>query len=530
MDKEDVLKYSKNLDVLYVEDSRTLRNLIQKKLLPLFKHLDTAEDGEKALEAFVDFREKNSKFYDIVISDLEMPNMDGKALSKAVLDFNAAQNIIIISANEDLRYDIELINLGIHKFLAKPIEEAQLYQTIYEVSQSIRLKRLKQEETLETEEYNRILKKREEAHLEDMQKYVKELEEFQKAVYQSSIVSKTDPNGRITYVNDQFCKTTGYTQEELIGKTHRLVNSGHLSRAFYTKLWNTIKAKKPYKILFKNKAKDGSIFYIESVITPILDTDDEIKEFLAIAYDVTTLIESVESMKKMQEDKESFFINISHEMRTPLNAITGLTPLLQKQVKDNEKASMIVNTIHQSGHDLSNLIESVLSLNRLRTGTLTLIESAFSPKDVLEKCIARHIEKSLIKNQVFNSFIDTELPDSLTGDAARIVQFLNILFDNAIKFTPEGGTIDVNISYDFSDERLICEIKDSGVGISKEDQEKIFKLQQVNASFTRTHEGAGLGLSIVFELLKLMGGEISLESTLDEGSLFTVQVPLKQAV
>ena len=520
MDLESVLPYTKNLAVLYVEDSLTIRKIIEKKLSPLFSHLDVAKDGEQGLQYYANYYEKYDKYYDILITDLEMPNMDGQELSRATLDFNPSQEIIIISANEDLKKVIELVNVGIHKFVSKPIEEEQLYQVISDIAQKIRLARLKKEDQEEVEEHNFILKQREESHL-------KTLESFNNALDASAIISKTDINGTITYVNEKFCKISGYSKEELIGQNHRILSSGNMKEAFYTKLWNTLLAKKPHKSLFENQTKDGKPYFIETVINPIFDVNMNIIEFIAISFDMTKLMTSLRNASQAQESKENFFINMSHEMRTPLNAILGFTSILKKRLKDDPTNRDIINTIYESSTDLQHLIESILDLNKLKENTLTLDNITFNTRDTFKKCISKYREKALTKKQSFELDIDEKLPVSLIGDPLRITQLLSAVLDNAIKFTKIKGHINIKITYDVQTEVLSLSVKDDGIGMSDEEKKIIFSFQQLDGSFTRLHEGAGLGLRIATDLLKLMRGNISVESNKSEGSCFNINIPIK---
>lgn len=513
MDIQTVVQYTQDLNVLYVEDSKTLQKIIYKKIQPLFKHIDMVNDGQEALALY----EKNTDFYDIILSDLEMPNMDGQEFSKRALGLNFSQKIIILSSIEDFKNIIELINLGVYKFISKPVDDEQLYQVISDVAQQIHIQKLQDQEQKEVTQHNAILQQRENNHRQ-------ELQEFQKALDISALISKTDIEGNLTYVNDRFCKLSGYTQEELVGKKHNLLKSGNMPTEIYKSLWNKILKKKTYRGLFENRNKKGDIFYVESFISPILDLDGEIVEFISISHNMTKLVESLNDIKKVQESKEYFFINISHEMKTPLNAILGFTSVLENRLKDNTTALNILQTIHESGSDLQCLIESILDLGKLQDNTLELHPSSFSPTKTLQESIQKYLRKATAKEQQLLSNFDENLPDVLFGDAPRITQLLNTILDNAIKFTPEKGKIKVEVSYEGSS--LHYKVKDTGIGIAKEHQHKIFGFEQLDSEFTRSHEGAGLGLTLASKLVALMDGEITLKSIPTKGSCFEVIIPL----
>ena len=530
LDLEQLQQSTKDLKVLYVEDSMMMRKVTQKILLNYFDHIDTACDGAEAFELYTSYYDKHEKPYDILITDLEMPVMDGAELSRKVLDYNYTQDIIVISSVGEFDRLVDLMNLGVNKFISKPIEEVQLSEVIDQVYQNIYLKRLQAQESLEVVEYNRVLKEKEDAQQVIIQKKAKELEEFNQALTDSAIVSKTDIHGVMTYVNEQMINISGYTSDELVGKNSSFLGSGKRPKSFFTKLWNTINDKNIYKILFQNKTKDGNMFYLETTINPIIDVDGNIVEFIAVSHDMTQLINSLEEVKKSKKEKEDFFINISHEMKTPLNSILGFSAMLQKRLADDEKSMLMVNTINETGQDLNKLVESIIDMRKIQDHTLELKEMAFSPRDELTKCINGFVENAYKKNQKFESLLDDSLPKSLFGDPSRICQVLGAIVDNAIKFTPDEGRIAVRVTYDDILEVLLLGIKDNGIGIAKEDKEKIFGLEQLDATANRAHEGAGLGLNIAYNLVEVMGGKISVNSIPTKGSLFEVELPLKSNI
>ncbi len=454
--------------------------------------------------------------------------MDGQELSELILDFNYLQNLVVISSVEEFKKVVDLINIGVTKFISKPIEDDQLHSVLLSVVQNIQKKKLQESKNHEIAQYNAILKEREEEHKSIIEAKIKELEEFNYALDVSAIVVKTDSKGVIKYANDKFCNVSGFTEKELIDKNINIINSGNRSKSFFKKLWNTITDKKNYTNLFQNRHKDGSIYYIETTINPIIDTNGNITEFIAVSHDMTQLMNSLANTKKAQQAKEEFFINISHEMKTPLNSILGFSSLLKKRVKNDAKSSMMIETIQETGNDLNNLVESILDIRKIKENKLILLELAFNPQLELSKCLQRYVKKSTVKNQEYKIFIDKKLPISLLGDPQRIVQVINIVLDNAIKFTPNGGKVDVNVFYDEFSKKLVCEVKDNGIGIEKKNQDKIFNTQQVDGSTNRSHEGAGLGLNIASSLIKLMKGEISLKSIPEKGSLFKIEFPLSE--
>lgn len=522
---EQLLRRTKGLKVLYAEDSNTMRHALAKTFEAYFDHVDTAADGLDALELYKAFHTEFDLFYDIVITDLEMPNMDGQQLTQKLLDLNPFQEIIIISSNNDASRIIELINLGITKFLTKPVSPEALNKVIGDVANHLYLEKLKKDENDDLAEHNRVLKQREELYLERLNTNIKTLQEFNDALNESGIVSKTDIHGIITYVNDQFCELTGYSRDELIGQKHNIINSGEMSSAFFAKLWNTISSGKSYKGVFKNKTKDGSFYYVESLIKPIIDTNDIITEYISIEHNITLMMESIESAKKANLAKDNFFRNISHEMRTPLNAILGLISLLKRRSGNDQRLGNTISVIDESANNLHQMIETMLDMQNIQNNTLELQEKEFELMNLLNSCIRRCEARSETYGINFTKHFASNLPLTLFGDPIRIQQIFKEILENAFKFTSKGGNVDLNVSY--QDENLIVQISDTGIGINTEDQDSIFEINQIDSSLTRKYEGSGMGLGIVKALVSKMKGTITLHSTPNIGTTFLLELPLK---
>jgi len=525
---KDLHHLTQNLDVLYVEDSATMRHATKKMLEPYFDNIDTAADGIIGLDLYRRFHAVHERNYDVVITDLEMPNMGGKELSQAILSIDSTQEIIVISSSDELTLLIDLINIGVKKFLSKPITPHQLHAIISDVAQHIRLKKIKTDELNDIAEHNALLKRREEVHLTKLQKSLKELSEFNDALNESGIVSKTNPQGVITYVNPKFCEISGYSQEELIGKNHSIVKSGVMSTSFYEKLWHNITQQKSYKGVFQNKSKNGNIYYVESLIKPIVNVEGETVEFISIAHDITQMMNSIEIAKKAEEEKDDFFRNISHEMRTPLNSILGLTSLLKRRAQDDTKLLDILSVIESNSQNLANLVESILDLQRLQHNDLELQIKEFDTSTLYTSLIRQNESKAIEKNITFEHAIDHDVPPTLIGDEKRISQIIMSVLDNALKFTLKYGRVNFHLSYSHNDSMLIAQVSDTGVGISIQDQQKIFRLTQLDGSLSRRHEGSGLGLTISNSLIKKMGGNFTLHSVVDEGSTFLIEIPLRR--
>jgi len=228
--------------------------------------------------------------------------------------------------------------------------------------------------------------------------------------------------------------------------------------------------------------------------------------------------------------KSEFLANISHEVRTPLNALMGLTRLLMDSPLNPEQKSWL-DLMDSSAHALLALLNDVLDLSRIEAGKLSIEHVRFNLHDTLNDVSALYAEQARAKSLDWALQMAPGLPQQMLGDPGRLRQVLGNLLSNALKFTPRGGRIRVSaqaLSAVGTGSRLLrLKVQDSGVGISSKQQTTIFDaFTQADASTARRFGGSGLGLAICSRLVKLMGGSIELQSELGQGSTFTVTVPL----
>jgi len=356
---------------------------------------------------------------------------------------------------------------------------------------------------------------------------INDLEQFINAVNQSAIVSKTDTSGIITYVNERFCEVTGYTAQELIGKTHSMLRDPESDDAFYKNMWQTISSKNIFHETFKNIKKDKEEFYVDMTIVPLLDNNGAISEYIAIRHEVTEIVDAKNKAIEAKKAKEEFLSNMSHEIRTPINAILGFIKILQDNTS-NEQNMSYIKIIDSSSKLLLHIINDILDLSKIESDKLTIDIHPFNPIKEIEEVVK--VFSIMAQEKSINLLINTdnEIPICLDGDIIRIKQIVFNFLSNALKFTNKNKSIFVNLKYDYNKTIWSISVKDEGIGISKEAQNKIFNaFEQADNSTTREYGGTGLGLTISVKLSKLMGGNISLDSIEGKGSIFTLALPLK---
>ncbi len=228
--------------------------------------------------------------------------------------------------------------------------------------------------------------------------------------------------------------------------------------------------------------------------------------------------------------KSAFLANMSHEFRTPMNAITGMSWSLQQEVRDPAQREKL-QVIARAAQRLQEMLAEVLDMVKLESEQLTLEPVDFSLRALLAHACRDAAASAEAKRLVFSADIPAALPDMLHGDARRIGQMLGHLLSNAVKFTAQGEVaLQVRSAGDNKQPwHLILAVRDTGRGIADSDRERIFRpFEQLDASTTRNHGGAGLGLALCMRLARLMGGNLSFTSDAGHGSTFTLEIPLQK--
>jgi signal transduction histidine kinase len=226
--------------------------------------------------------------------------------------------------------------------------------------------------------------------------------------------------------------------------------------------------------------------------------------------------------------KSEFLANMSHELRTPLNAIIGFSQVLDERVfgELNEKQAEYINDIHESGAHLLSLINDILDLSKVEAGRMELDLKKFDVRVALDNALTLVKERSLRHGLSLEVDLDPDL-GNMVADERKLKQILLNLLTNAIKFTPEGGTISISAGID--EKILKIAIRDTGIGISPEDQKLVFEeFRQASGKDGQVTEGTGLGLTLTKRFVEMHGGEISVESETGKGSIFRFSLPLTQ--
>jgi len=341
---------------------------------------------------------------------------------------------------------------------------------------------------------------------------------------------------RVIDCNKTFNEATSFTKEEVLGK--------HISELFATKDRNIINA------MLATLDEHGIIQDVETLILskidksipvslsaiPIVDNSSCTVSYIFACTNITyqlkirdELILAKDKAEQSDNLKASFLSNLSHEIRTPMNGIVGFSDLIAAQPGINDKVLKYTNIIKERSNVLLQVINDLIDISKIASGSLLLNDSLFSLKDMMVDVEGTTINKLMMANKSDIKFVILDqLFDNtvfVNSDRVRIQQILDILIDNAIKFT-QKGSIKIGGRITSQDE-LIIWVSDSGIGIPRDKTSIIFeRFRQVDERLARRYEGNGLGLAIAQGLATLLNGKIWVESVVDRGSIFYFKTPL----
>ena len=283
MNKEqDFFYYLKKITLLYVEDDDSTREELEFFLQNKVNKLFVAKNGQEGLDTF----EKNRP--DLIITDIQMPIMNGIQMIKKIKEIDPNVPIVIITAFNDTDYLFEAIKLKVTNYLTKPLNLFSLSETLATIAKNVNLEK-------ENKEIYNTLK------------------QYKDIVDERSIISKATKDGIITYVNEPFEKISGYKKEEILGKSHNIVSHPNMDKTIFIDMWKKIKIeKKSWQGRVKNLSKNGNEYFVDLIIKPILDLDGNIQEFISLANDITDLELSKNYFENMTQKSE---LNLNETIR-----------------------------------------------------------------------------------------------------------------------------------------------------------------------------------------------------------------------
>ncbi len=354
------------------------------------------------------------------------------------------------------------------------------------------------------------------------------LDVYRKIVDHHAIVAETDTAGTIVSVNDAFCRISGYSREELIGKNHRILNSGLHSKSMWTEMYKSVANGGFWHGEICNRNKKGELYWVDTTIAPLFNDAGKVRGYFAIRADITSLKEAQAQAESASLSKSEFLANMSHEIRTPMTAILGYTDILAEHGHNglsSEEAVVCLDTIKKNGEHLLSIINDILDISKIEAEKMTAEKIEVSPVQIVQDVVELMKVKSKAKGlQLESRFLDS-IPKTISTDPTRLRQILVNLVGNAIKFTEVGGvTISVRMDTQ-SKERIVFDIIDTGIGLTETQVERLFQpFEQVDTSMTRKFGGTGLGLRISKRLAEILGGDITVACSTGGGCIFSASI------
>jgi len=403
-----------------------------------------------------------------------------------------------------------------------------------------------------------------------------ELEQYKRAIEQSNIVSKTDLNGMITFVNDEFCKVSGYTREELVGANHNIIRHPDVLKEVFENLWRTIKAKNTYISTVKNRAKDGSTFYVNTTVIPMLNEDGNIEEFIAIRYNVTRSVALTDRLKQKEEELEQLNATLEERVKKQTKELRKLNATLENRVREEVEKNrdkdrvlfqqsrlaamgeMIGNIAHQWRQPLSELGIILYKMKKIykkhsTKNDLDYFESYDNSKKVIKKMSdtiddfrnffnphrpseafsitsaldeAMLVMQGTLQRHEIELRVDIKDEVYIKGYMSEFSQVLiNLLNNSKDAFNQNlANNRVINLEIKKIDKNYaIISFKDNAGGIEKDVIDKVFE-----PYFTTKHASMGTGLGLYMSrtiIQNSMSGTLEVQNCL-EGVCFYIKVPV----
>ncbi|MGB2953388.1 MAG: ATP-binding protein [Gaiellaceae bacterium] len=444
--------------------------------------VDTAETAAEALERIL------ATDYDAIVSDIKMPGMDGLALLNAVKEVRPGTPTLLITGHGEHDLAVQALRGGAYDFVQKPIDRDYFVASLERAIKMRRLDRRVEEQRIALERHARVLE-----HVDDG-------------------VFLVDEGGLIQYWNPAAHAITGLPPEVIVGRPADQALPG----------WEAVAPAVPIASVPGPGSRSAKTLPLE------IEGQELWLSISGVKFDdgVVYAFRNLTAERALDELKGEFVATVSHELRTPLAAIYGSAQTLRRRdlVLDEQAKERLLEVIAQESDRLTRIAGDILLANELDSGRLRLttlqVDVVEIAREVVEEIRACYVERDDISFELVARSSST----AVAGDADKLRQVLINLIDNAVKYSPDGGHVEVRV--DPRENGLTLTVRDEGLGIPHGEQDRIFgKFYRVDPQLTRGVGGTGLGLYICRELVRRMGGRIAVRSKEGAGSAFVVDLP-----
>jgi PAS domain S-box-containing protein len=389
------------------------------------------------------------------------------------------------------------------------------------------------------------------ANAETLERSLKELADIKFALDQSTIVAITDQRGIINYVNDEFCRISKFSRGDLLGQDHRIINSGFHPKDFIRDLWTTIASGKVWKGELKNRASDGTIYWVDTTIVPFLNSDGKPYQYVAIRHDITQLKLAEDQIRRQAAELQraaqlsligELAAGLAHEIKNPLAGIQGGVDILIRRRDKNDPEREALEGMRHEVQRIDNTVRALLDRARPRLVSVRATSLTNIVQRAVDLARAQLTTSASGERNVRLEFDPPADPITIPIDPEQIEDAVLNLIINAIEATNGDGTVQIRVARSKDDrsgagssrgefawgagefgEEAIVEVSDDGRGISEEDLTRVF-----NPFFTTRPGGTGLGLPAVRRIARAHGGRVEVSSSPGKGSTFSIYLPSGQ--
>ena len=511
--------------ILIVDDDRHNRQLLEVMLTPEGFLIQTAASGEEALAIVA------QQAPDLVLLDIMMPGMDGHQVAASLKANVATKNIPIIMVTALNGRDDRLRGLraGAEEFLTQPVDRVEL---CVRVRNLLRLKAYGEY----FDKYSRMLESKVALATADLAERTRQAallaEQAALLDLAKDAIVVRDMSGNIVFWSRGAAVLYGWSSDEALGRnTDELLQTQPAENS--ADLEATLLRDGQWEGETIHHKRGGARVIVASRVALQRDGDGTPVRILTVDNDITGRRQEEDALEQFRQDqlrfKDEFLSHVSHELRSPLTAIKQFTTILLGGLAGelNEEQRQYQQIVLKNIRQLQSMIDDLLEVTRLETGKLTIEPESVSIADVLTDTVNTFKGTASAKSLWLSHDVSPELP-SAYADQTRVRQVLNVLLDNAIKFTPDGGAVTIKAHLLDHDPRFVLiQVSDTGCGIDTEIRERIFeRLYQVPAAIESSRNGLGLGLYICKELVTRQGGQIWVDRQQKQGSTFSFTLPV----